>query len=267
VQQYWTGPKAPPVRMLPHVLDARELPAPRGRLQVALGLGDADLSPLWHDFEEHPHLLVIGDNEAGKTNLLKLITRQVIGAYSAEQARVMLVDFRRELHDTVPERHRVGYAVGVDVLRQGVDGAARAMAERVPSADVPLAKLKDRDWWQGPELFIVVDDYDMIGASAAAHPFGPLLEYLAQGTELGLHLIVARSANGVARAMNDPLLRRLLEVNTPAVLMSCPPSEGVLFNNLKPRVLPAGRALHVTRRRTMLMQTALVGDEGTTEPR
>ena len=260
VAQYWPGPKAPPVRMLPVTLDAAELPPPRGRLQVALGLGDADLTPLWHDFEEHPHLLVIGDTEVGKTNLLKLIAKQVIAAYSPAEARIMLVDFRRELHDSVPDEQRLGYAVGVDVLRQGVHGAARAMANRVPDAEIPLAKLKERDWWEGPELFIIVDDYDMVGAGPGteAHPFAPLLDHLAQGTELGLHLIVARGANGVGRSLNDPLLRRLIEVNTPVLLMSCPPSEGLLINNVKPRVLPTGRALHLTRRRTMQVQTALV---------
>jgi len=267
VGEHWSGPKAPPVRMLPLVLDAAELPPPRGALQVALGLGEAGLAPLWHDFEEHPNLLVIGDTESGKTNLLKLITRQIVSAYSPAQARIMLVDFRRELYDTVPDQHRLGYAVGVDPLRQGVNGAARAMANRVPPADIPLAKLKDRDWWEGPELFIVVDDFDMIGAGATAHPFAPLLEFLAQGTELGLHLIVARSANGVARSMNDPLLRRLVEVNTPAVVLSCPPAEGPLFGNLKPRVLPTGRALHVTRRRTMQVQTALVDEASASSPR
>jgi S-DNA-T family DNA segregation ATPase FtsK/SpoIIIE len=262
VDEHWTGPKAPPVRMLPLTLPRRDLPPPRGRLHVALGLGDTDLAPLWHDFEESPHLLVIGDTESGKTNLLKLIASQVIEAYTPAQARIMVVDFRRELYDAVPEIHRLGYAVAVDMLRQGVQGAARAMANRVPDAEIPPARLKERDWWEGPELFIVVDDYDMVGAGAAAHPFAPVLEYLAQGTELGLHLIVARGANGIARAMSDPLLRRLMEVNTPAVLLSCPPAEGMLFNGVKPRVQPAGRGLHITRRRTMQVQTALVGGEG-----
>ncbi|MGW2255855.1 hypothetical protein ACWCXH_37790 [Kitasatospora sp. NPDC001660] len=88
---------------------------------------------------------------------------------------------------------------------------------------------------------------------------------MAQDTELGLHLITARSANGIGRALGDPLLRKLQEVNTPAVLLSCPPSEGYPFNNVKPRRLPAGRALHITRRRTVQVQTALLGPERPTD--
>ncbi|MFB7905931.1 type VII secretion protein EccCa [Kitasatospora sp. NPDC056076] len=258
VNDHWTGPRAPQVRMLPLLLEPAALPAPEGRLRIALGLEDREISPLWHDFEDSPHLMVIGDSETGKTNLLRHLVNGITSAYTPAEARIMLIDFRRGLFDLVPEEYRLGYAVAVDVLKQIVQGAARAMEGRVPGESITPARLKLRDWWTGAELFILVDDYDLIAAPLTGHPFAPLLDHLAQGTELGLHLIVARSANGAGRALSDPLLRRLHEVNTPAVLLSCPPSEGVLFGNVKPRQLPPGRALHITRRRTVQLQTPLV---------
>ncbi|MEV4560456.1 type VII secretion protein EccCa [Kitasatospora sp. NPDC049285] len=263
VAEHWTGRRAPEVRMLPLVLDAADLPAPRGSLQVALGLEDQDISPLWHDFGQDPHLMVLGDSESGKTNLLKLIASSVMQAYTPDQARIMMVDFRRELYDTVPEEYRLGYAVSVDVLRQVVGGAAHAMVNRVPSADITPDRLKLRDWWTGPELFIIVDDYDMVSPSGT-HPFAGVLDYLAQGAEIGLHVIVARSVNNAARGLSDPLMRKLSEVNSPALLLSCPPSEGILFGGLKPRVLPAGRAHYITRRRTVQVQTGRLTMDGDT---
>ena len=260
VAAHWTGPRAPQVRMLPLTVDAADLPAPQGRLRVPIGLEDTEVAPLWHDFEESPHLMIVGDSESGKTNLLKLMIEQITSAYSPSEARVMLVDFRRELYEAVPKEYRIGYAVATDVLRQLTDGAARAMKERVPSADISPAQLKRRDWWQGPELFFIVDDYELIAPGTAGHPFAPVLDHLAQGTEIGLHLIVARGANGIGRALSDPLLRKLQEVNTPAVLLSCPPSEGVIFGNVKPRQLPVGRGVHITRRRTVQVQTALLAE-------
>jgi S-DNA-T family DNA segregation ATPase FtsK/SpoIIIE len=227
---------------------------------VALGIEEQELAPLWHDFEESPHLIVAGDAETGKTNLLKLLTKAVMQRYSPAQARVMLVDYRRELFDAVPEEYRLGYAVSVDVIRQIVDGAARAMKSRLPGPDITPAQLRKRDWWTGPQLFLMIDDYEMV-SSPAGTPFAPLLNYLAQGTELGLHLIVVRSTNGLGRASNEPLLRGLLEVNTPALLLSCPPSEGYLFGNVKPRQMSPGRAMYITRRRTLQVQTALLPDE------
>ncbi|MFE9426025.1 type VII secretion protein EccCa [Kitasatospora sp. NPDC006697] len=259
---HWPGRRAPEVRMLPLVLDAAELPAPEGRLRVPLGLEDTEIAPLWHDFEESPHLLVVGDSESGKTNLLKQMIRSVVTGYSPSEARIMLVDYRRGLYDAVPEEYRLGYAVAVDMLRQVVDGAARAMKNRIPAADLAPARLKLRDWWDGPELFIVVDDYDLLAAGSGTHPFAPLLDHLAQGTEIGLHLIVARSANGAGRGLGDPLLRKLQDINSPALLLSCPPSEGYLFGNIKPRQLTAGRGLYITRRRTVQVQTGLVEKEG-----
>ncbi|MFJ8622593.1 type VII secretion protein EccCa [Kitasatospora sp. NPDC093550] len=262
VAAHWTGPRAPEVRMLPLVLDAGLLPAPEGRLRVPIGLEDTEVSPLWHDFEENPHLLVVGDSESGKTNLMRLMINAITTAYTPAEARIMLVDYRRGLYDAVPEEYRLGYAVAVDKLRQIVDGASRAMKNRIPPADITPARLKQRDWWTGPELFILVDDYDLVASNSGSHPFAALLEDLAQGAEIGLHLVVARGANGVGRALSDPLLRRLQEVNSPALLMSCPPSEGYLFGNLKPRQFPAGRGLYITRRRTVQVQTGHLGEEG-----
>ncbi|GHF63787.1 type VII secretion protein EccC [Kitasatospora xanthocidica] len=262
VAAHWTGPRAPEVRMLPLVLDAARLPAAEGRLRVPIGLEDTEVSPLWHDFEESPHLLVVGDSESGKTNLLRLMINAITTAYTPAEARIMLVDYRRGLYDAVPEEYRLGYAVAVDKLRQIVDGASRAMKNRIPPADITPARLKLRDWWTGPELFILVDDYDLVGSTGGNHPFAALLEDLAQGAEIGLHLVVARGANGIGRALSDPLLRKLQEVNSPSLLMSCPPSEGYLFGNLKPRQLPAGRGLYITRRRTVQVQTGHLGEEG-----
>lgn len=185
-------------------------------------------------------------------------------AYTPDQGRLMLVDFRREMYETVPEEYRLGYAVSADPLRQMVTGAAKAIANRVPSADITPDRLRLRDWWSGPELFVLVDDYDLVHGSLSAHPFAAVLDHLAQGAEIGLHIIVARSANGAGRGLSDQLLRKLQDVNTPAVLLSCPPTEGYLFGGTKPKVLPTGRALHITRRRTVQLQTPLLDPDGPT---
>ncbi|WP_369163994.1 type VII secretion protein EccCa [Streptomyces sp. AFD10] len=264
VAEHWQGPPAPPVRTLPAVLDPSELPAAEvgadGDLRLPLGLEGGQLDVMWHDFAQTPHLLVVGDAETGKTNLLRTVCRAVAERYTPDEARILLIDYRRGLLESVPESHRLGYAVSVDVLKQAVEGMARAMKERLPGADISPARLKRRDWWSGPRVFMIVDDYDMVSSGSMSDHFGPLLDYLAQGAELGLHMIVARSANGAARAMNDPLLRRLTEVNTPAALLSCPPSEGYLFNDTKPKQLPAGRAQLITRRGVIQVQTPLLPD-------
>lgn len=253
----WDGPAAPPVRMLPLTLPASELPAPDGDLRVPIGLRDVQLDVFRHDFDEHPHLVVVGDAESGKTNLLAMVCDAITRRYGPTEARVMVTDYRRRLAGAVPEAHRLGYAVGPAQLQEMVGGSARAMADRVPGPDIAPERLAKRDWWKGPRLFVVIDDYELIG-SGGPDAFAPLLPYLAQGTEVGLHIIVARSANGASRSMmTDQLLRRLVEANTPVLQLSCPPTEGQIITGTKPRLLPPGRGLYITRRSTVQIQTAL----------
>ncbi|MDX3116900.1 type VII secretion protein EccCa [Streptomyces scabiei] len=263
----WPGPAAPPVRTLPHRLPVAELPEPdlTDGLRVALGLDEETLSPVRHDFSRTPHLIGIGDTESGKTNLLRLVVAAVTARYGPDEARFLVVDYRRTLVEAVPQEYRLGHAVSLDALRDLVAGSSRAIRTRLPGPDITPARMRLADWWTGPRLFVLVDDYDMVGGGfGGTHPFDPLFDHLALGHEVGLHLVVARSATGAGRGLNDPLLRRLDEINTPGLLLSCPPSEGYLFGSVKPRNLPPGRAQYVARRKALLMQTALV-DEGAGE--
>jgi S-DNA-T family DNA segregation ATPase FtsK/SpoIIIE len=259
VRDNWDGPGAPRVRMLPDLLPVGELPAPEGTMRVPLGWSEAGLAPVWHDFSSTPHLTVLGDTESGKTNLLRLVARSVIRCYSPDQARVVLVDLRRELYDAVPPEYRLGYAVSAAVASQIVTDMTATLSERMPGQDITPEQLRRRDWWTGPEMFLIIDDYDLV-ASSASNPFQPLIEFLPQASDIGLHVIVARAAAGSARMSGDQMLRRMWESNTPDVALSCPPQEGILLGNVRPRVFPPGRAMLLTRRQHQILQTAFVGD-------
>ncbi|WP_435813716.1 type VII secretion protein EccCa [Streptomyces tauricus] len=258
IAESWPGPAAPRVRMLPTSLPVAELPQATGEngLRVAIGLDENELAPVWHDFSENPHMIVVGDSECGKTNLLKVIARGITERYTPAEARIMTVDYRRELVESVPEPYRLGHAVSLEALKDLVDGVSRAVRQRVPGEDIAPSRMRLADWWQGPRLFILVDDYDMVGSGPMAQPFAPLLDHLALGHEVGLHMVVARSSAGAGRGLNETLLRRLQEVNTPGLLMSCPPSEGYLFGSVKGRELIPGRAVRIARRKTLQIQLA-----------
>ena len=257
IDTFWTGASAPGVRLLPTRLPTSELPPPEGD-RICLGWDEQRLEPAWHDFSASPHLMAFGDGETGKTNALRLVIRSITARYTADQARIMVADPSRALLASVPEEYRVGYAVERDALSQLAANAAVSMGKRVPGADISPEQLAERDWWTGPLLFIVVDDYDLFAGSGTASPMTPLIPLLAQGHQIGMHLIVARSTSGAMRAMMDPLLRRLWELGNPALLFSYPKEEGKFLGEAKPRTLPAGRAQLVTRRSVRLVQTGLV---------
>jgi S-DNA-T family DNA segregation ATPase FtsK/SpoIIIE len=77
----------------------------------------------------------------------------------------------------------------------------------------------------------------------------PLVEFLAQAKDVGLHLVVARRCGGAGRALFDPLLGRLRELAVPGLVMNGSPDEGALVESVKPASLPPGRATLVDRRR------------------
>jgi S-DNA-T family DNA segregation ATPase FtsK/SpoIIIE len=256
---FWTGDKAPSVRMLPAYLPTEQLPPPEGDARICLGLEEQRLQPIWHDFARTPHLLVFGDGETGKTNVLRLVAEAIMRRYQPSEVKILLGDPNRELHASVPEEFRAGYAIDAEALADLSRSATVSMTGRLPGADVTPEQLDKRDWWSGPQLFMLIDDYDLLAPGGSmGGPMAPLMQVLGQSPHIGLHLVIARSTSGAMRAMMDPLLRRLWELGSPAVLLSFPKEEGKFLGEAKPRALPAGRAQLVTRRNIRLIQTGIV---------
>ncbi|MFD0635807.1 type VII secretion protein EccCb [Catenulispora yoronensis] len=258
VARSWPGRRAPAVRTLPTVLEAAALPAaegagPHGDLRVALGLEEQRLAPVWHDFAEQPHFAVVGDGESGRTNLLRLFASAVTAVHGPDQAQLVVIDPRRRLADDVPEDYRLRYAVTEGTAKQAVADLTEVMRLRLPSPEVTGEGLRRRDWWFGPRVYLLADDYDMVSTQFSG-AFDPLLELLGHGADIGLHVVAARSGSGASRP--DALLRRLTELNAPTLVLSCPPSEGMVLG-VKARILPPGRGVLTTRRSTAVVQTAL----------
>jgi DNA segregation ATPase FtsK/SpoIIIE, S-DNA-T family len=108
---------------------------------------------------------------------------------------------------------------------------------------------------------VVVDDYDLVG-SPSGNPLLPLVDLLAQGRDLGLHVVLARRVGGMARGGFEPLLGRLRELRQPGLIMSGDPSEGALVGTCRATPQPAGRGLFVRRKqRPVLVQTVMTKAE------
>jgi S-DNA-T family DNA segregation ATPase FtsK/SpoIIIE len=243
----WPGPAAPPVRLLPPVLPYAELDlAATTGLALPVGIAEADLRPVVLDFAADPHLLVFGDAECGKSSFLRALATTIVSRFTPEQARVILVDYRRSLLGAIETDHRIGYGTAAAGTADLIEAAAGYMQRRLPESDITPAQLRARSWWSGPELFVLVDDYDLV-ASGPANPLRALEEYLPQARDIGLHLVLARRAGGTGRGY-DQFLQRLRELSTPGLVMAGSPDEGPLVGQVRPGPLPPGRARLVTRR-------------------
>jgi DNA segregation ATPase FtsK/SpoIIIE, S-DNA-T family len=266
VQDAWSGPTAPKVRLLPNVFPVSELPAPTASNQrISIGVDESALAPAYLDFMSDPHFMVFGEPECGKSNLLRLIAEAIIARHPPAGARLVFVDYRRSLLDTADTEHRIAYAPSSTAAQSMMSDIVRALNERLPPLDVTPDQLRARSWWTGPDLYLVVDDYDLV--SISANPLAPIAELLPQARDIGLHLILARSIGGAARAMYDPVIQRMREMATPALVMSGDEDEGALFGSIRPQRLPRGRGFLIQRHTgAKLVQTALV-DPGSGSPR
>ncbi|MEB3034492.1 type VII secretion protein EccCb [[Mycobacterium] nativiensis] len=236
---------APRIALLPAVVDRATLTGMAGDRPV-LGVDERELGPVTVDFGRRPHLLILGDNECGKTATLRTLCRELVRTHTAEQVQLLVVDYRRGLLGVVETEYLAGYAMSAPALNALLPGLIDRLSERMPGADLTPQQLRDRSWWSGPQLYVLVDDYDLV-ATAAGNPLTALLEYLPHAGDLGLHLVVARRSGGVARAMYEPVLAALHDLGAMGLVMSSDPGDGPLIGSVRPGPLPPGRGVLVTR--------------------
>jgi len=237
----WGGRRARPIELLP-----LQVPHDATGSQVVVGVGERELQPVVLDFVDQPHLLVLGETECGKTSVLRLLCREIVRTHPSDAVQIEIVDFRRTLLGVVESAHLGGYSMSATTLSARVSHLLELLAARVPSEAVTQQQLRDRSWWSGPEIYLVIDDYDLV-ATATGNPLTPLADYLPHAKDLGLHVILARRSGGAARAMFDPVLARLRDLGCMGLMMSASADEGVLLGSVRPSSQPPGRGTLVTR--------------------
>ena len=259
----WPGDPVPAIRMLPTLVDLHRLRVDAGaRSGVVLGVDETDLKPVELDWRgTDSHLLVIGDAESGKTSLMKLIVTDLVSKYTDQEVVFAVFDIRRTLLDVVPEDYLGAYAGTASMAGGMAKGVAGELQSRLPPENVTAAQLRSRTWWKGPEIFVLVDDYDLLSPGGAG-PLAPFLEFLPQARDVGFHMIVARRSGGAGRALYEPVLQRLREVGATGLLLSGDRQEGAFYPGVHLAVQPPGRGTLVRRgRKPSLIQLAFRPDD------
>jgi len=244
----WDGEPAPPIRMLPSMVTAQNLPHSPEQEGVPLGIEEFRLHTVSIDLlTAGPHFIVLGDMECGKTTLLRTWMRSLEQRYTTKQVAFAIVDYRKTLLDFAESPYLLTYAHNPPTLKACVDNFKVDLDKRVSiSADVPLAELRKQKRWDGCHFFIFVDDYDAI-VTPSGSPLNPLVELLLSGRDIGFHLVVTRRVGGAGRALFEPVIQRLREMGSSALIMSGDPQEGKLLHNQAAALLPPGRGYLVQR--------------------
>lgn len=263
VSRHWEAPGAPEVRLLPREFPAERLPAGHRFPQrgVAFALDEDNLAPVFVDFEQDPFFLVLGESESGKSNLLRLLIARLTERYSGEEAKFFVVDNRRSLLDVTPASHLAEYIPMSNAMDHHMAALADLMKRRTPTAEVTARQLRERSWWQGPTVYVVVDDYDLVSTSSG-NPLAGLTELLPFARDVGVRFIIARSTAGAGRAAFEPFMQRMTELGAQGVVLAGDPGEGDLLGGVRPRPMHAGRGVFVSRRRGKpLVQTGFLPEK------
>ncbi|MFC6469761.1 type VII secretion protein EccCa [Gordonia humi] len=245
------GLHAPAVRTLTSYLSAADLAAHPVAVdvgQTVIGLSEAALEPYIVDFGRESHLLVFGDAEAGKTHTLRVLVEGLVASGPPDRVKVILVDFRRTLLGAVPGDHLAGYATSARTAAPMATELAEVLAGRLPADDATPEALADHTWWTGPDVYLVIDDYDLV-AGPAGNPLAPLTDLLGHARDIGLRVILARRSGGVGRALFDPFIARMRDLSCDVFLMSGDPDEGYVVGRHRMQRFGVGRGEYVSRSR------------------
>jgi S-DNA-T family DNA segregation ATPase FtsK/SpoIIIE len=243
----WPRRPVAPVRVLPDRVELSEIPPDHHSGGLVVGLSERTLGPARLDLlGGDPHLVVYGDPQTGKSNLLRLLVRQLTAAYPPDRLGIVMVDFRRAHLGLVPEEHLLAYCTSVPHAAKVAQELSASLHRRLPSEQVTVEQLRDRSWWTGPEIILIVDDYDLV-ATPGGNPLLGISELVPHGRDLGLHVVLARRTGGAARSLYEPLLQSVSDLAGCGVLFGGDRLEGPLINGVAAQPLPTGRALIARR--------------------
>lgn len=260
VNANWDAPGAKPVLVLPRLITLSDLSSFVATRGVPIGVSERDLRPVSVDLAAgDPHFLVFGDGESGKTNFLRTYLLGLVKTASAKQVQILVVDYRRTLLGGVPADYLLGYSGAEPAASAQIAETASVLTKRLPPAELSMDQLRTRSWWSGPDVYLVVDDYDLV-VNPSVNPLVPLLPLLAQAKDVGLHVLLARRAGGAGRGVLEPVLMRLRELGSPGLLLSGDPQEGPLLGSVRAGPQPPGRGVLVKRHeKPALIQVAFSG--------
>ncbi|MFR0569527.1 type VII secretion protein EccCa [Bifidobacterium apri] len=263
VHDAWKGKPGPKLRLLPTKMPyqpfidavtrqdtAGELT--RGRGRMVIGINESALSPVVLDLNRDPHCYLFGDSGSGKSTFLRVVINEIVRGYPDGKAKIFMVDYRRANLAQIPDSHMGAYLTNAEMTEESLADLAEYLSSRIPGPDVTAEQLRDRSWWTGSEVYVLVDDYDLV-ATSSGNPVRALVPLLAQAGDVGLHVVVTRRTGGASRAMYDPVLQAFRDLGMPGILLSGDPDEGQLIGKIKPVKSIPGRAQMVTRDEGLIM--------------
>jgi S-DNA-T family DNA segregation ATPase FtsK/SpoIIIE len=165
--------------------------------------------------------------------------------FTKDEARVLLIDYRRRHMDAIGPEQLVGYLTSERDLAENLPAVAGRLRDRRPPDGVTAQQLRERSWWSGPEIFIVIEDYHMVAQRSMMNPLDPIKDLIVDGRDTGLHVIVSRNIAQADSAMYDNVLGQMKNINSAGLVMDGSKLDGMLIGDVKASKQPVGRGILV----------------------
>lgn len=225
------------LRVLPEAVSRGELRRQAAALSgFPLALGGPRLSTLAWDPSTSDHFLCVAARGMGKTTTLRTVIAG-ISELGRDRARMVVIDHRRAHLGQIEQDMLAAYSHSAPQTEKTLADTVTTLRERLPSAEITPEQLARRDWWDGPEIFIVIDDYDLV----ADNVLHPLIELIPHARDIGMHLVIARKAGGFNRAAFGPVLSAIRDSQPCFAVLGAEKDDGPFFG-VKPLPQPSGGA-------------------------
>lgn len=237
-QQLQSQPRVPELRVLPQRITLSRL-AHATTPGIPFAIGGPRLTTLTWDFQTHPHIICFGSQGSGKSTLLRVLCA---GLKDQATQRIVLIDPRRTHLGVVPDHMLAAYCATTDSAAAAIEQTFVTLNSRMPGPEVTPEELQRRSWWSGPEIFLVIDDYDVL-------PHGTLqrlVELVPHARDIGLHVVLARKSGGAGRALFDSFIAAVKDQAPAVLLLDVDREEGPLFG-IRPVAQPPGRGTWAVR--------------------
>lgn len=236
------------------LVDPHRNPA-RTILPLGVRMDTLELAPIPHYSQ---NLLVYGEKESGRTNVLRSVMESVMRQFSTAQAAIIVIDPLRRM---IGERDRLyqrgymqqarfgepgesgerkrlsppGYVTTDDDIRETVRMLSALMVKRKPSDEATAEQLRERTYFSGKEIYVFIDNFFRLAEGHAARTVfdeeqgvaESVTRLLASGDDLGVHFIVADDTGFSDRVKVSPFLLSLRDKQmAPVLQLAGQPSAG-----------------------------------------
>lgn len=236
-----------PARLSPASLRSRARGDARYPSSIVWALSETE-SPVFFDTDSH--LVIAGQAKCGRTTVCATVLSEIARLYSLDgagekrgrpAAQVWLVDPRRQLHGVLGPAGVYRFASTVDGVKNRMAELASVLAARLPQDDPDSGGQIMARSWQGPEIFLVIDDAERIPAGFDS-PLAVMEPFVQVGSDVGFHIIYTQAFGSFSSGIGaNPMLRALRQSSAPMLIMDSDPEPGPVWHKWKGHPMIPGR--------------------------